>query len=170
MSLQPDPVPSGISFLFIHSRTAGLMLRLEVGIVCRLAHSHVQKRNVNCCSLSTVDVLYFAKVAVASFLVLHAFPEPWYLLIKKWGLYTFPWVLGRMGKECSDYSKMTEVLPDLTLEAGLEKGMWLSTCLSHSECSPLEAQATWRRHGWVFGQQSQQNPQQVTRISHQTCK
>lgn len=106
------------------------MLRLEVGIVCRLAHSHVQRRNVNCCSPRTVAVLYFAKVAVASFLVLHAFPEPWHLLIKKGGLYTFPWILGRMGRECSDYSNMTEVLPAFALEAGLEKVMWLSTSLS----------------------------------------
>lgn len=106
------------------------MLRLEVGIVCRLAHSHVQRRNVNCCSPRTVAVLYFAKVAVASFLVLHAFPEPWHLLIKKGGLYTFPWILGRMGRECSDYSNMTEVLPAFTLEDGLEKVMWLSTSLS----------------------------------------
>lgn len=76
MSLQPGPGPSGISFLFIHSQTAGLTLRLEVGIVCRLAHSHVQRRSVNRCSPRAVAVLYFAKVAVASFLVLHAFPEP----------------------------------------------------------------------------------------------
>ena len=63
MSLQPGPGPSGISFLFIHSQTAGLTLRLEVGIVCRLAHSHVQRRSVNRCSPRAVAVLYFAKVA-----------------------------------------------------------------------------------------------------------
>ena len=158
MCLQPGPGPSGISFLFIHSQTAGLMLRLKVGIVCRLAHSHVQRRNVHCFSQRTVAILYFAKVAVASFLVLCALPEPWHLLIKKWGLYTFPWILGRIGRESSDYSSMAEVLPALTLEAGLEKVMWLSSCLSLRVLT-LRSPGHMKRHGWVFGQQSHQNPQ-----------
>lgn len=88
---------SGNSFLFLHSQSAGLVLRLEVGIICRLAHSHVQRRNVNCCGQWTVATLYFAKVVIALFLVPHAFPGPWHLLIKKWGLYSFPSILGRIG-------------------------------------------------------------------------